>query len=170
MRRAAAVLILAAAGAIAAPRREIPFDLPRGWSAAEQKQTPTAAAPPEDVTYELVPPAGSPLRGQLVIYSGRVAEPEWEQAATLRHQARVKNRVAWGVKAESGPPREPLKLGARRAVRWRDRVGGALGGEQLMTCAVAGGRLACVISVGPEESHDAAAALADTVLGSLKKN
>jgi hypothetical protein len=170
LRAVAAVLMLAAAGAIASPRREIPFTVPRGWAATEQKATPTAAAPSEDVTFELQPPAGSPLRAQLVVYAGRVADAQWEEAATERHQARVKNRVAWGMKAESGPPREAHKVGARRAVRWHDRVGGALGaGEQLMTCVIAGGRLACVISVGPPESHDDAAALADTVLASLKK-
>jgi hypothetical protein len=159
------VLPLVIAGLAAA----LPFESPAGWQARVQAAAPTSAAPSTDLTYDLLPPAALHLRGTLTIFSGRVSDGELEQAAGDRHQARVKNRVAWGMKAAGGPPREALKAGARRAVRWRDRVGGALGaGEQLMTCAVAGSKLACVVTIGPPESSDAAEAAAAAILSSLR--
>ena len=159
-------LVIAGAAAALA---HVPFDLPAGWQARTQAAAPTSAAPTADLIYELIPPPALKLRGTLTLFAGRISDGDLEQAAGERHQARVKNRVAWGMKADGGPPRESVKAGARRAVRWRDRVGGALGAsEQLMTCAVAAGKLACVVTLGPPESSDAAEAAATTVLSSLR--
>jgi len=139
---------------------DIPFELPKNWTATPAAQTETAAAPVEDQVWELAP------RGQVIVYAGKVADSELETAAAAKHGARVKNRVAWGMKAQAGPPRETLHVGGRRAVRWRDRVGGALGAsEQVMTCVVAGARLACVVTFDAPDGDDAAA----VILGSLKR-
>src|SRR4051794_32526100 len=100
----------------------LPFELPKGWSAQLAPKTATAAAPPDDQTWELLPPQDLGVRGSLTIYSGKISEAELEVAAAERHSARVKNRVAWGMKAAAGPPREALRISGRRAVRWRDRV------------------------------------------------
>ncbi len=166
----ASVSVSASGKRPARDERELPFDVPRGWHAAAAPRTETAAAPPDDVTFDLQAPADSPLRVQVVLYAGRVGDADLDDKAAQRHQARVKNRVAWGMKAAAGPPRESLKLSARRAVRWHDSVGGALGdSEQIMTCVTAGGRLACVISTGSRDSSDAAESLAATLLDSLKR-
>jgi hypothetical protein len=163
-----AMFLFAATGAHA--KREISFDLPKDWKAAAAARTATAAAPVEDHVYELTPPSSLSLRGQVIVYAGKVGEGELDHAAAERHAARVKNRVAWGMRAESGPPRETLKLGGKRAVRWRDRVGSVLGqNEQLMTCLVAAGHLACVITIGPADSRDAAEHAAQTILASLRR-
>jgi hypothetical protein len=160
------VNLLVAVGVFAA----MSFDLPRGWRSAPAKKTETAAAPVEDNVFELEAPATSHLRATLTLYSGKISDAELENAASERHQARLKNRVAWGMKAESGPPRESLKIGARRAVRWHDRVGGALGdNEQMMSCVVVASRLACVSSTGPRDDRAEAESLASTVLSSLRR-
>ncbi len=167
MRVAAALLLWSAT---AAAKKDLPFDLPNGWQAAPALRTETAAAPVEDRVYELLPPAATSLRAQVIVYAGKIADGELETAASARHAARVKNRVAWGMKAQSGPPRESLHVTGRRAVRWRDRVGGALGTtEQIMTCVVAGARLTCVVTIGPDGARDDADAAAAHILASLKR-
>ena len=145
----------------------LPFELPKGWSAQLQAKTATAAAPPDDVTYEL---QAQELRGSLMIYAGKISETELDSVAAEKHAAKIKNRVAWGMKAAAGPPRESLKIAGRRAVRWRDRVGGALGDqEQLMTCAIHAARLACVITIGHSDARDEAESAAATILSSLRR-
>ena len=157
--RAGVVALFLAATAHA----KLPFDLPKGWQAA-----PAAKTPPDEVVYELEKDLD--LRGTLTIYPGKIADAELETAAAERHAARVKNRVAWGMKAEAGPPREPVRIAGKHAVRWRDRVGGALKqNEQIMTCAVVSARLACVVTIGAAGLRDAAESAAHTILSSLHK-
>jgi hypothetical protein len=160
MRGVLLLLLATSAGAKKKQQHEVPFDLPKNWTATPAQKTDTAAAPVEDQVWELSP------RGQVIVYAGKVSDGELETAAAAKHAARVKNRVAWGMKASGGPPRESLHVGGRRAVRWRDRVGGALGAsEQVMTCIVAGARLACVVTFDGGDTDDAAA----VILGSLKR-
>ena len=134
------------------------FELPAGWKIAG-----TAG---EDAV-QLAAPAASRLRAEVIV-DGKISDAELEGAAAERHAARVENRVAWGMRADAGPPREPLRLGGRPAVRFRDRIGSSLGSsEQLMTCAAVAGRLACVISIGPRDERETAETLASAVLTSL---
>jgi hypothetical protein len=160
---AAALALVAALGVAKADGRArfdgggVAFELPQGWRAAA---TETAIA--------LTPPAALSLTASLTLDGNKLGDGDLENAADERHAARVKNRVAWGMKATGGPPREPLRAGTRRAVRYRDRVGGALGSsEQIMTCAIVKGRLACFTSSGPAESRDAAEAAASLILSTL---
>ena len=98
-----------------------------------------------------------------------VAEVDPLQVASRWHTARVRNRVSWGVRAEGGPPAEAFRLGERRVVRYRDRVGSAIGAtEQTMTCGLLNGRPFCVVTSGPESSRDRADGLAEAVIGSLR--
>jgi hypothetical protein len=158
--RLALLLFLATSAGAKPKKHDIPFELPKNWTATPAAEAATAAAPVEDQVWELSP------RGQVIVYAGKVAESELETAAAAKHAARVKNRVAWGMKAQAGPPRESVHAGGRRAVRWRDRVGGALGAaEQVMTCVVAAARLACVVTFDAPDGDDAAA----VILGSLRR-
>jgi hypothetical protein len=145
----------------------LPFDLPKGWSAQPQAKTATSAAPPDDVTWEL---QSQEARGSLIVYAGKISEGELDSAAAEKHAAKIKNRVAWGMKAAAGPPRESLKIGGRRAVRWRDRVGGSLGDEeQLMTCLIHSSKLACVVTIARSDLRDEVESAAAGMLASLRR-
>src|SRR5437867_2621472 len=107
----ALLLVAATAGAKKRELREVPFELPKNWAASPAARTETAAAPVEDQVWELQP------RGWVIVYAGKVSDAELETAAAAKHAARLKNRVAWGMTAQAGPPRESLHVGgARRAV------------------------------------------------------
>lgn len=97
-----------------------------------------------------------------------VAEKDLEDAATQWHGARIKNRAAWGMKANGGPPRDSVRIGERRWLRWRDRIGSVLGAqEQTMTCGSVGGRLACVVVSAPAKERERADGLAALLLTTL---
>jgi hypothetical protein len=99
----------------------------------------------------------------------RVADSELESTAAEWHGARVKNRAAWGMKANGGPPRESVRIGERRWLRWRDRIGSVLGAqEQTMTCGAVNGHLGCVVVYAPAQKREAADVLAAELLGSFK--
>jgi hypothetical protein len=88
--------------------------------------------------------------------------------ATTWHGAHIKNRAAWGMKADGGPPRESVRVGERHCVRWRDRIGSVLGAqEQTMTCGNVSGHLGCVVVSAPLDKRDAADALTTELLGTL---
>jgi hypothetical protein len=98
----------------------------------------------------------------------RVPEGEVESLATQWHGARIKNRAAWGMKTHGGPPRDLVRIGERRWLRWRDRIGSVLGAqEQTMTCGAVGGHLACVVVSAPQKERERADALAAQLLSSL---
>jgi hypothetical protein len=155
---------------------------------------PAAAAPPATQRYEgplfsFDYPAGSTVKPgadasadvavairdgagiiTAVVLAGnkRIGDADVEPTATAWHAARMKNRAAWGVKADGGPPRDSVRIGDRRWTRWRDRVGSVLGAqEQTMTCGNVGGHLSCVVVSAPLDKRDAADTLAAQLLGSL---
>ncbi len=98
----------------------------------------------------------------------RVPESEVEALAEKWHAARIKNRAAWGMRANGGPPRESVRVEGKRWVRWRDRIGSVLGAqEQTMTCGGAGGRLACVVVTAPQAEREGGDRLAQQILSSL---
>lgn len=98
----------------------------------------------------------------------RVSEGELETLADKWHGARIRNRAAWGVKPRGGPPRDLVRIGERRWMRWRDRIGSMLGTqEQTTTCGAVGGHLACVIAAAPVGKREAADALAAQILTTL---
>ena len=98
----------------------------------------------------------------------RVPEKDLEEIATQWHGARIKNRAAWGMKANGGPPRDSVHIGERRWLRWRDRIGSVLGAqEQTMTCGGVGGHLLCVVVSAPTKQRERADALAAQLLSSL---
>jgi hypothetical protein len=101
--------------------------------------------------------------------SKKMGDGEMENEAAAWHAAHVRNRSAWGMRSEGGTPREVVKVGGKRAVRYRDQVGSALGAnEQTLTCLLVSGRLACVIVSAASESRDAADALSAQILSSLR--
>jgi hypothetical protein len=98
----------------------------------------------------------------------RVPEAELESVATQWHGARIKNRAAWGMKAGGGPPRESVRIGERKWMRWRDRIGSVLGAqEQTMTCGSVSGHLACVIVSAPQKERERADAFGVQLISSL---
>jgi hypothetical protein len=98
----------------------------------------------------------------------RIPDLEFESTATAWHAARMKNRAAWGVKANGGPPRENVRIGDKRCVRWRDRIGSVLGAqEQTMTCATVSAHLACAVVSAPPEKRALADQWAASLLASL---
>jgi hypothetical protein len=61
-----------------------------------------------------------------------------------------------------------VRVGERRCVRWRDRIGSVLGPqEQTMTCGNVNGHLACAVVSAPLDKRATADALAASLLGSL---
>jgi hypothetical protein len=72
------------------------------------------------------------------------------------------------MKTNGGPPRDTVRIGERRWLRWRDRIGSMLGAkEQTMTCGSVGGHLACVVVSAPQKERERADALASQLLSTL---
>ena len=85
----------------------------------------------------------------------RVGEGEIESVAAAWHGARIKNRAAWGMKAGGGPPRDVVRIGERRWLRWRDRIGSVLGAqEQTMTCGSVSAHPVCVVASAPLKQRE----------------
>jgi hypothetical protein len=100
--------------------------------------------------------------------SKRISDGEVEREADAWHAARVRNRAAWGMKANGGPPREVVRVGTRTWVRWRDRIGSVLGAqEQSMTCGALSAHLVCVIVSAPKSARERADGLAAQILSTL---
>ena len=98
----------------------------------------------------------------------KVADGELDSLATTWHAARIKNRAAWGMKAAGGPPRDSVRIGDKRWLRWRDRIGSVLGAqEQTMTCGSVGGHLGCVVVSAPQKERERADAIAARLLETL---
>ena len=98
----------------------------------------------------------------------RIPESELEATAAAWHAARMKNRAAWGVKADGGPPHDNVRIGDKKWMRWRDRLGSVLGAqEQSMTCGGINGHLGCILVTAPEAARDEADAYAAELLKSF---
>ena len=145
--------------------QRLSFEYPAGW----------AAEPGEDISLEiavrLTPPSGGkpPLRS-LIVLAGthKVIDADMEGAADRVHAAHVRNRSAWGVRSDGGTPREPVHVAGRRALRYRDRTGSALGAaEQTLTCLLLDGRLACVIAGATPDTREDADRVTDEILSTL---
>ncbi len=139
---------------------DVRFDHPAGFSVEPAADVSAEAA------FRLEPPAGARVQAAVVLVgSKRVADGDFEAASAEWHMAHLRNRAAWGMRVGGGPPRDQLQLGGRRALRWRDRIGGALGqSEQTFACVHVATRLACVLISAPHDARDAADALASQLL------
>jgi len=99
----------------------------------------------------------------------KIGEAQVEEEATTWHGARIKNRAAWGMKAGGGPPRDSVRIGDKRWIRWRDRIGSVLGAqEQSMTCGAVAAHLVCVVVSAPQKERERGDALAAQILSTLK--
>jgi hypothetical protein len=108
------------------------------------------------------------IRASVLASAKNVESREIEALADKWHAARIKNRAAWGMRADGGPPRDSVRIGGKHWYRWRDRIGSVLGAqEQTMTCGAASGRLACVVVMAPLDGRERADQLAAMILTSL---
>jgi hypothetical protein len=108
------------------------------------------------------------LSANVIAAQKRVPDGEIEALATQWHGARIKNRAAWGMKANGGPPRDSVRIGERRWMRWHDRIGSVLGAqEQTMTCGAVAGHLTCVVVTGPQARRADGEALTAQLLSTL---
>jgi hypothetical protein len=142
---------------------DVRFDHPAGFTVEPAGDVSAEAA------FRLEPPADARVQSAIVLVgSKRVTDGDFESASAEWHAAHLRNRAAWGMRVAGGPPRDQLQLGSRRALRWRDRIGGALGpSEQTFACAHVTARLACVLITAPHDARDAADALAAQLLSTL---
>jgi hypothetical protein len=164
-----ALLLALAATAYADGKRyesaDIAFEMPAGWRAE------SASDPSAPVAVRLVPPVTekSVQSATVLLGTKRIAEVDLDAEAAGWHAARLKNRVAWGMHSDGGMPRDVLH-GARgqKLVRYRDRVGSALGAdEQSFTCGLVAARMACVVVFAGKDARDQADALASSLLAQL---
>lgn len=127
------------------------------------------AAEATDVAAELaVSVEWKQIRASVLASGRRVPDGELEPLADKWHSARIRNRAAWGMRADGGPPRDSVRIDGRRWWRWRDRIGSVLGTqEQTMTCGGVAGRLACVVVTAPVAQREREDQLAAMILSSL---
>jgi hypothetical protein len=112
--------------------------------------------------------AGGTVTASVIGGSKKVVDGEVENEATAWHGARIKNRAAWGMKAGGGPPRDSVRIGDKRWLRWRDRIGSMLGAqEQTMTCGSVSAHLVCVVVSAPTKERERGDALAAQILSTL---
>jgi hypothetical protein len=136
------------------------FAHPRQLSAASSSDTNAEVA---------VSLSGAGLLSATVLAGERrVADADAAALADKWHSARVKNRAAWGMRANGGPPAETVRIGERRFQRFRDRIGSVLGpSEQTMVCGTISAHLVCVVVSAPASERDHADALAAQILESV---
>jgi len=144
---------------------DVSLELPSGWRAE------SASDPSAPVAVRLVPPASekSVQSATVLVGAKKIAEVDLDAEAAGWHAARLKNRVAWGMRSDGGMPRDVLR-GARgqKLVRYRDHVGSALGAdEQSFTCGMVAARMACVVVFAGKDARDQADQLAATLLAQL---
>jgi hypothetical protein len=120
---------------------------------------------------KLTPDGGKRARvASLIVLAGtkKVSDNDLDAESNAWHAAHMKNRVAWGMRSDGGMPRESFRAGSHRMVRFRDKVGSAMGAnEQTLTCTVIGARLACVIAHAAPDTRDDADSLIAAILGTL---
>jgi hypothetical protein len=166
----AAILVAGQAAFADAARYRSPagsFTIPSGWK-AEKAADVTGDA---QLAVRLVAPP-SPRRpivsATVLVSARRIGEAALESQAGSWHAAHLRNRVAWGMRSAGGLPRDLLRLDGRRAIRYRDQVGSALGAsEQTFTCLIASGHLACVVISAEPSARDAVDQLSAKLLASL---
>lgn len=111
---------------------------------------------------------GDGISASVIGGSKKIADGAVEDEASAWHGARIKNRAAWGMKAGGGPPRDTVRIGERKWLRWRDHIGSVLGAqEQTMTCGSVSAHLVCVIVSAPKNARERGDALASQILSSL---
>lgn len=137
------------------------------FSYPSSAQTAPGTDPSADVAIAVTLADGS-VRANVLGSSKKVGEGELENVANEWHGARIKNRAAWGMKAAGGPPRDSVRVGERKWMRWRDRIGSVLGAqEQTMTCGSVSAHLVCVVSTAPQKERERSDALTAQILSSL---
>jgi hypothetical protein len=128
------------------------------------------AASATDVNAEIAVTVSSTglLSATVLASERRVTDADALQLADKWHSARVKNRAAWGMRANGGPPAETIRIGERRFQRFRDRIGSVLGpSEQTMVCGLISAHLVCVVVSAPQAERERADALAAQILDSV---
>jgi len=160
----ASMLVVAGVAHADAPKR---YEGPLvHFSYAANATAAPGADPSADVAVTVTYPNG--IVATVLGSEKKVADGELEGLATTWHAARIKNRAAWGMKAGGGPPRDSVRVGDKRWLRWRDRIGSVLGAqEQTMTCGAVSGRLGCVVVSAPQKERERGDAIAAAILGSL---
>jgi hypothetical protein len=129
--------------------------------------TAPGADPSADVAVK-VTLAGGTITASVIGATKKVVDGEVDNEATAWHGARIKNRAAWGMKAGGGPPRDTVRIGDKRWMRWRDRIGSMLGAqEQTMTCGSVSAHLVCVVVSAPTKERERGDALAAQILSTL---
>lgn len=167
--RATVVAALAVVAGVARAERVeshgVSYEVPAEWKAAAVADVST------DGAMKLTPPAATRDKvAELVVLVGtkKITDADLDLEAGGWHAAHLKNRTAWGVRSDGGMPREVTRLANRRAVRYRDRVGSALGQrEQTLTCLSMGARLVCVLASATVQTRDDSDAIAAALLTSV---
>jgi hypothetical protein len=171
MRRAAASLLAASILGSAVAPSELAAAESQHYDGAFAFAYPAAAkaSPSTDVAADLaVAVEWDKLRASVLASAKHVPDGELEALADKWHAARIKNRAAWGMRADGGPPRDSVRIDGKKWLRWRDRIGSVLGAqEQTMTCGGSGGRLACVVVMAPVEDREKGDQLTAMILGSF---
>jgi hypothetical protein len=144
---------------------DVALEVPSGWRAE------SASDPSAPVAVRLVPPVTekSVQSATVLVGAKKIAEVDLDAEAAGWHAARLKNRVAWGMHSDGGMPRDVLR-GARgqKLVRYRDRVGSALGAdEQSFTCGMVAARMTCVVVFAGRDAREQADQLASSLLSQL---
>lgn len=123
--------------------------------------------PSADVAVTVTLAAGS-VRASVIGGSKKIVDGAVESEASAWHGARIKNRAAWGMKAAGGPPRDSVRIGDKRWLRWRDRIGSVLGAqEQTMTCGGVAAHLICVVVTAPIKERERGDALTAQILETI---
>ena len=136
------------------------------FSYPSSASTAPGTDPSADVAITVALPGG--INASVIGGTRRVSDGEVEELATTWHSARIRNRAAWGMKAGGGPPRDTVRIGERRWLRWRDRIGSVLGAqEQTMTCGAVAAHLVCVVVSAPQKERERGDALAAQILSTL---
>ena len=163
----ALVALLALAGVAAAEGAQRFEGTLFSFSYPSSAATAPGSDPSADVAVT-VTLAGGTATATVMGASKKVADGEVENEATAWHGARIKNRAAWGMKAGGGPPRDSVRIGDKRWLRWRDRIGSMLGAqEQTMTCGSVSAHLVCGVVSAPIKERERGDALAAQILSTL---
>jgi hypothetical protein len=166
--RALVVLFgLVAAGGVASGEGALRFEGTLfSFSYPSSASTAPGADPSADVAISVTLKDG--IAASVIGGNKKIAEGELENEAIAWHAARIKNRAAWGMKAAGGPPRDSVRIGEKKWMRWHDRIGSVLGAqEQTMTCGGVSGHLVCVVVSAPQKERERAIALTAQILTSL---
>ena len=144
---------------------------PTGGSSAARATTSADFAGGGELVQELVPPAGARVTSARVLVGlKRLSDGELEAASAERHRRdREESRRVGHAALGAARRATELQLDGRRALRYRDRVGGALGDSRadrspakyLRRCSPA------CSSTAPPDARDRADALAATLFASL---